>query len=312
MSDKFLWVEKYAPTTIDDCVLPDDLKTQFQAIAEIPNALFIGDAGVGKTTVAKVLCETLNVDMLFMNASTERGIDDVRIKIDQFASTTSLMGGYKVLLLDEADNLTQDAQKALRALIEQYQNNCRFVLTCNFPYKLIDPLRSRLQEYNFTYPTNGKSIQNVFIKRLLSILTTEKIALKKEDVLTLQSLVGMHYPNWRRCIHELQRISSSGSIDPALVSKIKEQHISTLLELMKVKNFTKVREWVAENMAQGVSDAQVISLIYKEMKQHMKPASLPQVVLVLADYQARAAVVANQELNTVAMCVEIMMGAEWQ
>ena len=311
MSDKFLWVEKYAPASIDDCVLPPKLKEEFMGMREIPNALFIGDAGVGKTTVAKVLCETLGVDMLFMNASTERGIDDVRIKIDQFASTTSLMGGYKVLLLDEADNLTQDAQKALRALIEQYQNNCRFVLTCNFPYKLIDPLRSRLQEYNFSYPANGKAIQNTFIKRLLSILSQEKVELKKEDVPTLQSLVGMHYPNWRRCIHELQRITSSGVIDPVLVSRVKEQHISTLFELMKVKNFTKVREWVAENMAQGISEAQVVSLIYKEMKNHMKPASLPQVVLVLADYQAKAAVVSSQEINTVAMCVEIMMGAEW-
>ena len=312
--ETFLWVEKYRPRSISECILPEDLKNTFSEFVKdkhIPNLILCGSAGVGKTTVAKVLAETHQLDMMFMNASTERGIDDVRMKIDSFASTTSLMGGYKVLLLDEADNLTQDAQKALRALIEQYQNNCRFVLTCNFPYKLIDPLRSRLQEYNFTYPANGKTIQNSFIKRILSILSQEKVQLKKEDVPVLQSLVGMYYPNWRRCIHELQRITSSGSIDPVLVNKIKEQHISTLFELMSVKNFTKVREWVAENMAQGVSETQVISLIYKEMKEHLKPQSQPQAVLILADYQAKAAVVSNQEINTVGMCVELMMECEF-
>ena len=169
--EKFLWVEQYAPKTIDECVLPAKLKEEFSNMETLPNMLFIGKAGVGKTTVASVLCDTLGVDMMFLNASMENGIDEVRTKIKSFASTTSMFGDYKVLLLDEADNLTADAQKALRALIEAHQNNCRFILTCNYATKLIDPLRSRLQEYNFTYPTDGKSLRNTFVKRLLQILS---------------------------------------------------------------------------------------------------------------------------------------------
>ena len=277
----------------------------------IPNMLFIGNAGVGKTTVARVLCDINNVDYMFMNASLENGIDDVRNKIQSFATTSALFGDYKVLLLDEADNLSPDAQKSLRALIEAHQNNCRFILTCNYAHKLIAPLRSRLQEYNFTYPSDGKPLKNTFVKRLLEILQQEKISISKEDVPTLVSLVNLSYPNWRNCIHQLQRVTAKGSIDSAILSQIKEQHISTLFELLKAKNFTKVREWVAENLSQGVSEADIIRMVYTEAKNYMKPQSLPQCVLTLADYQQKAAVVANQEVNTVAMTVELMMGCEW-
>ena len=312
MPDKFLWVEKYAPQTIEDCVLPSKLKEEFSSMETIPNMLFIGNAGVGKTTVASVLCKTLNTDMLFMNASLENGIDDVRNKIQSFATTTALFGDYKVLLLDEADNLSPDAQKSLRALIEAHQNNCRFILTCNYAHKLIPPLRSRLQEYSFTYPSDGKTLRNTFIKRLLKILQMEKVSLDKEDVPTLVSLVDLSYPNWRNCIHQLQRVAAKGSIDSNILAQIKEQHVSTLFELLKAKNFTKVREWIAENLSQGVSEADIIRMIYTEAKNYMKPQSLPQCVLTLADYQQKAAVVANQEVNTVAMAVELMMGCEWQ
>ena len=312
MPDKFLWVEKYAPQTIEDCVLPSKLKEEFSSMETIPNMLFIGNAGVGKTTVASVLCKTLNTDMLFMNASLENGIDDVRNKIQSFATTTALFGDYKVLLLDEADNLSPDAQKSLRALIEAHQNNCRFILTCNYAHKLIPPLRSRLQEYSFTYPSDGKTLRNTFIKRLLKILQMEKVSLDKEDVPTLVSLVDLSYPNWRNCIHQLQRVTAKGSVDNTILSQIKEQHVSTLFELLKSKNFTKVREWIAENLSQGVSEADIIRMIYTEAKNYMKPQSLPQCVLTLADYQQKAAVVANQEVNTVAMAVELMMGCEWQ
>ncbi len=311
MNDKFLWVEKYAPTTIDECVLPTKLKEEFSEMTTIPNMLFIGNAGVGKTTVASVLCNTLNTDMMFMNASLENGIDDVRNKIQSFATTTALFGDYKVLLLDEADNLSPDAQKSLRALIEAHQDNCRFILTCNYATKLIAPLRSRLQEYNFTYPSDGKPLKTLFVKRLLEILTREKVKIAKEDVPVLMSLVERGYPNWRNCIHQLQRVTAKGSIDADIVNQLKNEHISTLFELMKAKNFTKVRDWVAENLAQGVSDADIIRMIYTEAKTYMKPQSLPQCVLVLADYQQKAAVVANQEVNTVAMAVEIMMNCEF-
>ena len=248
---------------------------------------------------------------MFMNASLENGIDDVRNKIQSFASTTALFGDYKVLLLDEADNLSPDAQKSLRALIEAHQNNCRFILTCNYAHKLIAPLRSRLQEYNFTYPTDGKTLRNTFVKRLLQILQKEKVSISKEDVPTLVSLVDLSYPNWRNCIHQLQRVTAKGSIDAAILSQIKEQHVSTLYDLMKAKNFTKVRDWVAENLAQGVQESDIVRLVYTEAKTYMKPQSLPQCVLILADYQQKAAVVANQEVNTVAMAVEIMMQCEF-
>ena len=312
MSEKFLWVEKYAPTTIDECVLPSKLKEEFSQMNDIPNMLFIGEAGVGKTTVARVLCEINNVDYIFLNASLERSIDDVRNTISTFASTTALFGDYKVLLLDEADNLTPDAQKALRALIEAHQNNCRFILTCNYAHKLIDPLRSRLQEYNFSYPTDGKSLKNTFVKRLLEILSKEKVSLSKEDIPHLQSLVSLTYPNWRKCIHQLQRVTAGGVVDASLINQIKEQHITTLFSLLKAKNFTKMREWVAENLSQGVSETDVVNMIYTEMKQYLKPQSLPQCVLILADYQQKASVAANQEVNTVAMAVELMMNCEFQ
>ena len=315
VNKNYLWVESYAPTKISECILPPTLKKEFQQIVdnkELSNMLFIGDAGVGKTTVAKVLCEELNIDMMFMNASCERGIDDVRNKIQSFASTTSLYGSYKVMLLDEADNLTQDAQKSLRALIEQYQSNCRFILTCNYPYKLIDPLRSRLQEYVFNYPKDSQKIKNQFIKRLLTILTEEQIKLTKDDLPTIESLVNLYYPNWRKVLHQLQRCCASGVIDREVVSKVREEHISTLFELMKAKNFTKVRDWVAESMSSGVESTDIVNMIYTEMKEHLIPKSLPQCVLTLADYQHRASVVANQEINTVAMCVEIMMSVEFK
>ena len=311
MNDKFLWVEKYSPSSINDCILPEALKQEFAQMETIPNMLLIGNAGVGKTTVAKVLCESLGVDMMFMNASTERGLDDVRIKIQSFASTTSMFGDYKVLLLDEADNLTADAQKALRAMIEEYQNNCRFVLTCNYPHKLIDPLRSRLQEYYFTYPVNNKQLQNEFVKRSLDILKAEKVKVTKDDVPTLMTLSELYYPNWRKAVHNLQRISASGVIDSSIVAKVKEEHISSLFELMKAKNFTKVRHWIAENLSQGVSETEVVNTIYREMHRFLQPPSMPECILILGEYQAKAAVVANQEINCVAMAVEMMMRCEF-
>ena len=279
---------------------------------ELSNMLFNGDAGVGKTTVAKVLCEQLNIDMMFMNASSERGIDEVRNKIQSFASTTSLYGNYKVLLLDEADNLTADAQKALRHLIEQHQNNCRFILTANYPYKLIDPLRSRLTEFNFTYPTDSKALCNEFIKRCLNMLIEEEVKVTVDDAPTMNKLVHMYYPNWRKAIHQLQRCCTKGTVDPKTVTQLEHEHISTLFALLKAKNFTKVRDWIAESFATGVESTDIVNMIYKEMKEHVVSNSLPQAVLILADYQHKAATVANQEVNTVAMAVELMVGVEYQ
>ena len=292
--------------------MPTSIKKEFINVDEIPNMLFVGDAGVGKTTIAKILCNTKNVDWMFLNASTERGIDEVRTKVQQFASTSPLFGGgYKVLILDESDNLTPDAQKALRALIEEHQNNCRFLLTANYPYKLIDPLRSRLQEYVFSFPVDGKELKKEFLMRMLNIIKTERVVVKKEDFQSLQMLVDMYYPNWRRVIHQLQRCCSGGEFDSSVVTQLQGEHISTLFDLMKSKNFTKMRNWVAESLSSGVSSTEVIDTIYKELKLHVKPQSLPPAILVLAEYQHKAAVVSNQEINTTAMCVELMMNAEW-
>ncbi len=312
MNDKFLWVEKYAPQTIEDCVLPSKLKEEFSSMKTIPNMLFAGDAGVGKTTVARVLCETLNTDMMFINASLKNGIDEVRTQIQNFASTTALFGDYKVILLDEADNITPDAQKALRALVEAHQNNCRFILTCNYPYNIIEPLRGRLQEFYFTYPKDGKTLRNTFIKRILEILQQEKVSLSKEDVPALVSLVDLGYPNWRQCLHQLQRITKSGSVDHHLIDQIKDSHISTLIEIMKVKNFTKMRDWIAEAICKDISPQKMLLELYNAIDAHMKPASRPGAVVTMAQYQSYAPHVSNHELNLVACCVELMMGVEWQ
>ena len=308
---KHLWVEKYAPATVADCIMPQQLKKEFVGLDKLSNMLLIGDAGTGKTTVAKALCQEHDLDMMFMNASVERGLDDVRSKIQQFASTTSLFGGYKVILLDEADNLTADAQKALRALIEQHQNNCRFILTCNYPYKLIDPLRSRMDEVYFVYPPKDEQLINEFTKRAIEIIMSERVKIKEQDVASIQSVIRHFYPNWRRVLYGLQRVCKSGEFDRDLVQTIVGQSTESLIGLLKAKNFTKLREWIAESVKSGMSDVQVIGSLYNTMEPFLKPQSRPGAILVLAEYQAKAAVVANPEINLVAMCVELMMSCEW-
>ena len=307
---KHLWVETYAPQTIEDCILPETLKGEFLKLQDLPNMLLIGAPGVGKTTVAKVLCHTHEVDMMFMNASMENGIDEVRNKINQFASTSALFGGYKVVLLDEADGLSPDAQKSLRHLIEQYQASCRFILTCNYPYKIIDPLRSRLTEYFFNYPEKSKDLQNKFIKRAIDILMKEKVNLKEEDIPHVQTLASMFYPNWRKCIHELQRSCASGVLDSQVIDKIKGQSLPKLFDLMKVKNWGKAREWVAVNLAQGVYPTQILSGIWENVDRFKGP-SRPVAVVILAQYQHKAAQAADQEVNTVACITELMHDCEF-
>ena len=307
---KYLWVEEYAPKTIDECILPDDLKQEFLSMKEIPNMLLVGDAGVGKTTVAKVLCDTHNVDMMFMNASSERGIDEIRTKVTDFASTSSLFGGYKVILLDEADNLTNDAQKAMRHLIEKYQNNCRFILTCNYVADLIEPLQSRLTRFDFIFKEN---LTNPFTKRMIEILQNEEVKIKEADVPALIELASLTVPNFRSAIHNLQRACNTGSFNKSIIDKIKASHVSTLIECMKVKNFTKVREWIAETVSKTLNINSVIDGIYWECMRHALPDDQkPSAVLIMGQYQVNAAVVSNHEINLTAMCVELMMNCKFK
>ncbi len=312
MSDDFLFVEKYRPKTINECVLPKQLKKTFTNIVnggEIPNMLFSGSAGVGKTTVAKAICNELNVDYIMINGSEEGNIDTLRGKIKQFASTVSLQGGYKVVILDEADYLNpQSTQPALRAFMEEFSKNCRFIMTCNFKNKIIEPLHSRCSVYEFVIPSNEKaSMAAGFLKRLTDILRKEEIPYKQE---ALASLIMKYFPDWRRVLNEIQRYSITGSIDAGILVNLNEENVKVLVEALKDRDFRKMRKWVAENM--DVESRVIFRKIYDTMYDYMKPSCIPQVVLILAQYQYYDSFVSDHELNVVACMTEIMASAEFK
>ena len=307
--DQFLWVEKYRPQTIDECILDSSLKDTFNKIAEsgeIPNMLFTGTAGLGKTTVAKALCNMLDLDYIVINGSEEGNIDTLRGKIKQFASTVSLQGGIKVVILDEADYLNpQSTQPALRGFIEEFANNCRFILTCNFKNRIIEPLHSRCGVYEF----NGGDKQqlcNDFFIRAQGILSGEGITYEKP---ALAELVMKHYPDWRRVLNELQRYSLSGKIDSGILNNISDKNYNDLFSSIKNKNFKKMRSWVVNNIDTDASA--IFRSIYDRMQDHVKPQSIPQLVLILADYQYKNAFVADHELNVVACLTEVMANVEF-
>jgi len=303
----FLWVEKYRPQTISDCILPNPLKTTFQKIidgGELPNMLFTGTAGLGKTTVAKALCKELNLDWIIINASESGNIDTLRTKIKQFASTVSLQGGYKVVILDEADYLNaQSTQPALRGFIEEFANNCRFILTCNFKNRIIEPLHSRCGVYEFN--TTKKEMAELafqFMKRIEAILETESVTY---DQKAIADLIMKHAPDWRRIINECQRQSISGNIDV-------NQSITEYTDLfthLKNKDFKKMRSWVAQNV--DADATAIFRAIYDRMGEKIRPESIPQLVLILADYQYKNAFVADHELNIVACMTEIIANVEF-
>ena len=306
----FLWVEKYRPQTISDCVLPDTLKATFQKIVdggELPNMMFSGTAGLGKTTVAKALCNELDLDWIIINASESGNIDTLRTKIKQFASTVSLQGGYKVVILDEADYLNaQSTQPALRGFIEEFANNCRFILTCNFKNRIIEPLHSRCGVYEFN--TTKKELAGLaaqFMKRATSILDAEGVS--RIDDKSLANLIMRHAPDWRRILNELQRHSMVGidnSSGTALVGSY-----SDLFQHLKNKDFKKMRSWVAQNV--DADATAIFRAIYDQMNEKIKPESIPQLVLILADYSYKNAFVADHELNTVACMTEIMANVDF-
>ena len=311
MSD-FLWVEKYRPQTIADCVLPKDLTKTFSEYVksgELPNMLFTGTAGVGKTTVAKALCNELDLDWIMVNGSEEGNIDTLRTKIKQFASTVSLQGGYKVVILDEADYLNpQSTQPALRGFIEEFANNCRFILTCNFKNRIIEPLHSRCSTYDFSIPNNEKpAIAGGMFKRVTNILTAEKI---EYDEKVLAELVSKHFPDFRRIINELQRYGTSGKIDSGILLNLNDVSINNLMQSLKGKDFKGMRKWVVDNI--DTEPHVIFRKIYDNMNEKVQPQSIPQLVLILADYQYKNAFVADHELNVVACMTEIMANIEWK
>ncbi len=308
MSNDFLWVEKYRPRKIADTILPEGLKKTFQKIVdsgEMQNMLFTGTAGLGKTTVAKALCNELGCDYIIINGSEEGNIDTLRGKIKQFASSISLSGGYKVVILDEADYLNpQSTQPALRGFIEEFSNNCRFILTCNFKNRIIEPLHSRCGVYEFnTTKKDLVELAGQFMKRAEYILAQEGVDYGRKDI---ADLIMKYAPDWRRVLNELQRRASSGET----ATKESTNNYDELFQALKTKDFKKMRGWVVNN--QDVDSASVFRGVYDRMQSHVKPASIPQLVLILADYQYKDAFVADHELNMVACMTEVMSAVDFQ
>lgn len=312
MTEK-LWTEKYRPQEIEDCVLPKTLKNSFKEIVKsgnMPNMIFAGSAGTGKTTVAKALCKEMGCDWIFINGSEESGIDVLRNKIKQFASSISLSGGTKVVIIDEAEYLgVHSTQPALRAFMEEFSNNCRFILTCNFKNRIIEPLHSRCTVIEFN--VNKKTLAGLaakFMTRLQSILKNEEVS---ADDVVLAQLICKHAPDWRRVIGECQRHSLTGSIGAHILADSGDDSFEGLRESLKTKNFKTMREWVATHGNVGDSTF-VFRKIYDSMDEWMEPASKPAAVLILADYQYKSSFVADKEINLVAACTELMSNINWK
>ena len=311
MSTEFLWVEKYRPKTVSDTILPESLKQTFQKIVvskELPNMLFTGTAGLGKTTVARALCNELGCDFILINGSEEGNIDTLRTKIKQFASSVSLQGGYKVVILDEADYLNpQSTQPALRGFIEEFSNNCRFILTCNFKNRIIEPLHSRCGVYEFN--TSKKDMVQLcqsFMEKCQTILTDEQIEYEDKPV---ADLIMKFAPDWRRVLNELQRYSVNGKIDTGIVNNLQDKNYDDLFDHLKNKDFKKMRSWVVNNIDTDASA--IFRAIYDRMVDKVAPQSIPQLVLLLADYQYKNAFVADHELNVVACLTEVMSDVQF-
>jgi DNA polymerase III delta prime subunit len=308
----FLWVEKYRPMTVSDTILPASLKTTFEnmlATGELQNMLFTGTAGLGKTTIAKALCRQLGLDYIVINGSEEGNIDTLRGKIKQFASTVSLEGGKKVIILDEADYLNpQSTQPALRGFIEQFSDNCRFILTCNFKNRIIEPLHSRCGVYEFnTTKKQMAGLAGQFMTRLEQILAAEQVT---ADKALLAEVIMKYLPDWRRVINECQRFSINGKLDTSIINTSDHNQYNDLLKHLKNKDFKKMRAWVVNNI--DVDASAIFRGIYDRMVDSVQPTSIPQLVLILADYQYKNAFVADHELNIVACMTEVMSNVEFK
>ena len=310
--DTFLWVEQYRPKTVDDCILPQSLKNTFKefvANGNVPNVILSGGPGVGKTTIAKAVLEELGATYMMINGSEESGIDVLRTKIKNFASTVSLEGGRKYLILDEADYLNpQSTQPALRGFMEEFHNNCGFILTCNYKNRLIEPLHSRCSVVDFNIPKSEKpNLASEFMKRMVGILQNENVEYDKK---VLVEVIQRHFPDWRRILNELQRYSVSGRIDAGILTDIAEINIKELMNYMKKKEFTNVRKWVVNNL--DMDAVRLYRSIYDSLYNFLDPTSIPHVVVILAEYQHKGAFVADQEINTLACLTEIMARAKFK
>ena len=314
MASEFLFCEKYRPRKIDDCILPDDTKKTFKEFVEkgeIPNLLLAGPPGIGKTTIAKALCNELGADYYVINGSDEgRFLDTVRNQAKNFASTVSLTGSskHKVIIIDEADNTGNDVQLLLRANIEAFYSNCRFIFTCNYKNKIIEPLHSRCAVIDFTIKGKQKAqLAGSFFKRLQNILDEESI---EYDQKVLAELVSKHFPDFRRVLNECQRYSAGGKIDAAILASFSDISVNELIKHLKDKNFTEVRKWVVSNLDNDSSV--ILRRVYDACYDSLSPASIPAAVLVIAKYQYQIAFVADQEINLLAALTEIMCECEFK
>jgi DNA polymerase III delta prime subunit len=314
MSSNFIWVEKYRPKTIEDCILPENIKKTFSDFlnkGEIPNMLLCGPPGVGKTTVAKALCNELGVDVYVINGSDEgRFLDTVRNNAKNFASTVSLSSDakHKVVIIDEADNTGNDVQLLLRAFIEEFAGNCRFIFTCNYKNKIIEPLHSRCAVVEFGIKGKEKTqLAGSFFKRLQDILDAEGV---RYDPKVLAELINKHFPDWRRVLNECQRYSVGGEIDSGILASFSDVAVNDLIKHLKEKNFTEVRKWVVSNLDNDSS--LILRRVYDTLYSVLLPQSIPAAVLIIAKYQYQIAFVADQEINLLAALIEIMAECEFQ
>lgn len=309
--EQLLWTEKYRPKTIADTILPEDLKITFQKFVDnkhIPNLLLAGSPGIGKTTVAKAMLEELGCDYIVINGSMNGNIDTLRNEIMQFASSVSFMGGRKYVILDEADYLNPNStQPALRNFMEEYSKNCGFILTCNFINRIIEPLHSRCSVVKFGFSnTDAPKMLAQFFKRTCYVLDTENVQYDKQIV---AALIKKHYPDWRRVINELQRYSAGGKIDSGILTSLTDENFKELVGQLKAKSFIGVRKWCVEN---NDSDSSIYRKLYDTAYEHVKPDSIPQLVLIIAEAQYKAAFVADPEINLVACLTNVMVECEFK